>query len=83
MWSLVKQSFLTMRTKKYKNPVDAIDIPAPDVELTEPVEADKFDRHMRKARKSDMNARRRIFINQGNADSDRETRRSNIQSSVY
>ncbi|MBQ8713044.1 MAG: hypothetical protein IJ551_09555 [Prevotella sp.] len=74
-----------MRKKKneYRNPVEVIDRKPPRVELTEPVEPDKFDRHMRKARRDDICSRRQTFISQSRADDNRDNRRQAISPSVY
>ena len=67
----------------YRHPVEVIDLKPPQVELTEPVEPDKFDRHMRKARRDDIASRRKTFIVQSQADDDRDNRRQAITPSVY
>ena len=48
-------------------------------ELTAEVPPDKFDRHMKKARRDDIASRRRIFIAQSEEDNDPEQ----ISPSVY
>lgn len=74
---------MTRKKNDYRNPVETIDGKPPQVALTDPVEPDKFDRHMRKARKSDIIARRRIFANQSQAEGKRDTLRDKIHPSVY
>ena len=71
------------KRKTYLNPVDAIDDKAVKVELSEPVEPDKFDRHMRKARRNDITSRRKVFLSQSEADTERDNQRQTINTSVY
>lgn len=47
------------------------------------VDADKFDRHMERARLNDIASRKRIFDLQTNIGVDRHTQRENIKSSIY
>ena len=46
-------------------------------------QADKFDRHMKRARVNDIDCRKHIFDNQSNITSEREQARKNILSSIY
>ncbi len=71
------------KKKVYINPVEVIGGKLPQVELTDPVPPDKFDRHMRKARRDDISSRRRTFVRQSEADADRDNRRKDISPSVY
>lgn len=71
------------RKNDYPTPVETIDRKPPQVALTEPVEPDKFDRHMRKARRDDISSRRKVFVSQARADDDRDARRQTITPSVY
>lgn len=52
------------------------------VEGTE-IPSDKFDRHMRKARKDDINARRRMLQHQAEKDAEKDEQKRNIKPSVY
>lgn len=45
--------------------------------------ADKFDRHMKRARVRDIDCRRHIFDSQSNNTAEREQRRRSIVGSVY
>lgn len=47
------------------------------------VPADKFDRHMKRARVRDIDCRKRIFDNQSNIATEREQARRNIIGSIY
>lgn len=71
------------RKKVYVDPVEIIDDKLPKVELTEPVEPTKFDRHMRKARRDDIRSRRQVFIQQSEADEQRDSHRQAITPAVY
>ena len=53
------------------------------VKVSEPVEPDKFDRHMKKARQDDLEARRSQYIIQGVAQTQRDQRICGIIPSVY
>ena len=53
------------------------------VELKDPVPDDKFDRHMEMARRNDRQSRRKVFLNQSRADSDRDDRNADLKPSVY
>ena len=44
---------------------------------------DKFDKHFKKARLDDIEARRAIFVNQSEKGEERRTDRLNIQPSLY
>lgn len=74
---------MSKKKTKYISPIDAIDSKLPHVELNEPIEPTKFDRHMRRARKNDISARREAFLNQSKADSERDDQRQGICPSVY
>lgn len=71
------------KKSRYINPVETIDTRCPKVELTEPVEPDKFDRHMRKARRDDIASRRQTFITQSKTDSQRDREHDGICTSIY
>lgn len=45
--------------------------------------ADKFDRHMKRARVRDIDCRKHIFDSQSNNTAEREQRRRSIVGSVY
>jgi hypothetical protein len=47
------------------------------------VPADKFDRHMKRARVRDVDCRKHIFDNQSNIATEREQARRNIIGSIY
>ena len=47
------------------------------------VPADKFDRHMKRARLRDIDCRKHIFDNQSNIATEREQARRNIIGSIY
>ena len=47
------------------------------------VSADKFDRHMKRARLRDIDCRKHIFDNQSNIATEREQARRNIIGSIY
>jgi len=74
---------MTRKKIDYPNPVETIDRKPPQVALTEPVEPDKFDRHMRKARRDDISSRRKVFVSQSRAEDERDSRRQDISPSVY
>ncbi len=74
---------MAKKRKEYRTPIEFIDSKPPKVALTEPVEPDKFDRHMRKARRDDITSRRQTFVSQSRADDIRDTRRQSITPSVY
>ena len=44
---------------------------------------DKFDRHMERARVSDIECRKNIFDNQSDKSAEREEARRNIKNSIY
>ena len=47
------------------------------------VPADKFDRHMKRAKVRDIDCRKHIFDNQSNIATEREQARRNIIGSIY
>ena len=47
------------------------------------VPADKFDRHMKRAKVRDIDCRKHIFDNQSNIATEREQARRNIVGSIY
>lgn len=48
-----------------------------------PVEDDKFDRHMKKARQSDIESRQETFILQSERTEERSKKIDEIKSSIY
>lgn len=56
---------------------------SPKVKLSEEVPDDKFDKHMKEARKKTLQARRTIFENQSETSGNRSERYANIKSSIY
>ena len=53
------------------------------LELTQPVEPDKFDRHMCEARRNDIQSRRKIFIRQNDVNQQFTERVDAITPSIY
>lgn len=47
------------------------------------VPADKFDRHMKRARQSDVNSRKKIFSLQTEVNDQRQEARMSLKSSTY
>lgn len=81
----MKQSEVIIKTTSMKRIIkkQERDDEVLQVELKEPVPDDKFDRHMELARKNDRRSRRKVFLNQSRADSDRDDRNADIKPSVY
>ena len=68
---------------KKKHQVNMTEEEHQEVELTTPVEPDKFDRHMRMARKNDVRSRKKVFISQSRAARDKDEQTDGIKSSIY
>lgn len=62
---------------------ESIENYSPKVKLSEKVPDDKFDKHMKEARKKSLQARRVIFENQSETAGNRSERYANIKSSIY
>lgn len=56
---------------------------SPNVELSAEVPDDKFDKHMKEARKKSLQASRVIFENQSETAGNRSERYANIKPSIY
>lgn len=49
----------------------------------QPIPADKFDEHMKRARETDIESRKKTFVCQSEAEEEREEKRRGLRSSIY